>query len=128
MTTLEENMARAIYEIDNPHGEWANILSWVDHSDAGYAETEVARYRKMACAAAAEVKGIRMGLTKKQALLVEFLESSRDYEGATPSYQEMADALNLKSKSGIHRLIISLEERGVIRRLPHRARAIEVVA
>lgn len=84
-------------------------------------------WHEIAEAAICAIQRGRMGLTKKQAVLVEFLESSMEYEGVTPSYQEMADALNLKSKSGVHRLIISLEERGIIRRLPHRARAIEVL-
>ena len=71
---------------------------------------------------------VRIGLTARQTQLVEYLESHRDYQGVMPSYQEMTDAMGLKSKSGIHRMILSLEERGIIRRIPHRARAIEIIA
>ena len=66
-------------------------------------------------------------LTKKQLMLLEFIEQKVSSKGISPSFDEMKDALNLKSKSGIHRLIIALEERGFIRRLPHRARALEVI-
>ena len=66
-------------------------------------------------------------LTKKQLNLLEFIEKKTSSNGISPSFDEMKEALNLKSKSGIHRLIIALEERGFIRRLPHRARALEVI-
>lgn len=66
-------------------------------------------------------------LTRKQYELLEFINSRLDESGVSPSFDEMKEALNLKSKSGIHRLITGLEERGFIRRLPHRARALEVV-
>ncbi|GAB6053989.1 transcriptional repressor LexA [Magnetospira thiophila] len=66
-------------------------------------------------------------LTKKQYELLTFIDSRLRESGVSPSYDEMKDALNLASKSGIHRLITGLEERGFIRRLPHRARALEVV-
>jgi repressor LexA len=66
-------------------------------------------------------------LTKKQHELLMFLNGRLKESGVSPSYDEMKDALGLKSKSGIHRLITGLEERGFIRRLPHRARALEVV-
>ena len=66
-------------------------------------------------------------LTKKQLNLLEFIENKTSSNGISPSFDEMKEALNLKSKSGIHRLIIALEERGFIRRLPHRARALEVI-
>ena len=66
-------------------------------------------------------------LTKKQHELLEFIQSRLEKTGVSPSFDEMKDALNLKSKSGIHRLITGLEERGFIRRLPHRARALEVL-
>ena len=66
-------------------------------------------------------------LTKKQLNLLEFIENKTSLNGISPSFDEMKEALNLKSKSGIHRLIIALEERGFIRRLPHRARALEVI-
>jgi len=66
-------------------------------------------------------------LTKKQHELLTFLNGRLKETGVSPSYDEMKDALGLKSKSGIHRLITGLEERGFIRRLPHRARALEVV-
>ncbi|MEQ8357816.1 MAG: transcriptional repressor LexA [Kiloniellaceae bacterium] len=66
-------------------------------------------------------------LTKKQHELLLFIHSHLNANGVSPSFDEMKDALALKSKSGIHRLITGLEERGFIRRLPHRARAVEVL-
>src|SRR6202049_2391170 len=66
-------------------------------------------------------------LTKKQHELLTFINQRLGATGIAPSFDEMKDALNLRSKSGIHRLISGLEERGFIRRLPHRARALEVV-
>ncbi|GAA6178942.1 transcriptional repressor LexA [Shimia sp. NS0008-38b] len=66
-------------------------------------------------------------LTKKQLDLLEFIHTRVQRDGVPPSFDEMKDALDLRSKSGIHRLITALEERGFIRRLAHRARAIEVV-
>ena len=66
-------------------------------------------------------------LTKKQLELLNFIDKRLRRDGVPPSFDEMKDALSLRSKSGIHRLITALEERGFIRRLPHRARAIEVV-
>jgi repressor LexA len=66
-------------------------------------------------------------LTRKQHELLLFLQRHLGQHGVSPSFDEMKDALGLKSKSGIHRLISGLEERGFIRRLPHRARAIEVL-
>lgn len=66
-------------------------------------------------------------LTKKQYELLMFIEQRLRATGVSPSFDEMKDALDLKSKSGIHRLITGLEERGFIRRLPHRARALEVL-
>jgi len=66
-------------------------------------------------------------LTKKQHELLLFIHEHLRQNGVSPSFDEMKDALTLKSKSGIHRLITGLEERGFIRRLPHRARAVEVV-
>ena len=66
-------------------------------------------------------------LTKKQLDLLEFIHVRLQRDGVPPSFDEMKDALDLRSKSGIHRLITALEERGFIRRLAHRARAIEIV-
>jgi len=66
-------------------------------------------------------------LTKKQHELLMFINDRIAETGVSPSFDEMKDALNLRSKSGIHRLITALEERGFIRRLPHRARALEVL-
>ena len=65
-------------------------------------------------------------LTKKQNELLIYINQNLRESGVAPSYEEMKEALDLRSKSGIHRLINALEERGFIRRLPHRARAIEV--
>ncbi|WP_299399416.1 transcriptional repressor LexA [Pelagibius sp.] len=65
-------------------------------------------------------------LTKKQHELLLFIHGHLQRHGVSPSFDEMKDALALKSKSGIHRLITGLEERGFIKRLPHRARAVEV--
>lgn len=66
-------------------------------------------------------------LTKKQIQLLEFIHKRMARDGVPPSFDEMKDALDLRSKSGIHRLVTALEERGFIRRLPHRARALEIV-
>ena len=66
-------------------------------------------------------------LTEKQRELLIFIHERMQARGVPPSFDEMKDALDLKSKSGIHRLITALVERGFIRRLPHRARAIEVI-
>jgi len=71
--------------------------------------------------------GICSMLTKKQKILLMFINKKLRSSGVSPSYEEMKHSLNLKSKSGIHRLITALEERGFIRRLPHKARALEVV-
>ncbi len=66
-------------------------------------------------------------LTRKQFELLRFINERLKESGVPPSFDEMKDALDLRSKSGIHRLITALEERGFIRRLPNRARAIEVI-
>lgn len=66
-------------------------------------------------------------LTKKQHELLVFINDRLAETGVSPSFDEMKEALDLRSKSGIHRLITALEERGFIRRLPHRARALEVL-
>ncbi len=66
-------------------------------------------------------------LTKKQKNLLLFINKKIRSTGISPSYEEMKNSLNLKSKSGIHRLITALEERGFIRRLAHKARALEVI-
>ena len=66
-------------------------------------------------------------LTRKQMELLEFIHERTRRDGVPPSFDEMKEALSLRSKSGIHRLITALEERGFIRRLAHRARAIEIV-
>jgi len=66
-------------------------------------------------------------LTKKQSELLRFIHERLQDEGVPPSFDEMKEALDLRSKSGIHRLIIALEERGFIKRLANRARAIEVL-
>lgn len=66
-------------------------------------------------------------LTKKQIQLLEFIQMRMARDGVPPSFDEMKLALDLRSKSGIHRLVTALEERGFIRRLPHRARALEII-
>ena len=66
-------------------------------------------------------------LTKKQKNLLLFINKKIRSSGISPSYEEMKNSLNLKSKSGIHRLISALEERGFVKRLAHKARALEVV-
>ena len=66
-------------------------------------------------------------LTKKQLDLLEYINKCVQRDGVPPSFDEMKEALDLRSKSGIHRLITALEERGFIRRLAHRARALEIV-
>src|SRR5271154_4538827 len=73
------------------------------------------------------VAGTAPMLTRKQAELLRFIHERLKEAGVPPSFDEMKDALDLRSKSGIHRLITALEERGFIRRLPNRARAIEVI-
>lgn len=66
-------------------------------------------------------------LTRKQLDLLQFIHDRVQRDGVPPSFDEMKDALDLRSKSGIHRLITALEERGFIRRLAHKARALEIV-
>ncbi len=66
-------------------------------------------------------------LTRKQYELLMYIDRHLRTHGVSPSFDEMKDALDLKSKSGIHRLITGLEERGFIHRLPHRARALEIL-
>ena len=66
-------------------------------------------------------------LTRKQLDLLQFINKRMQKDGVPPSFDEMKEALDLRSKSGIHRLITALEERGFIRRLAHRARAIEII-
>ncbi len=66
-------------------------------------------------------------LTKKQKNLLIYINKKIRSTGVSPSYEEMKNSLNLKSKSGIHRLISALEERGFVKRLAHKARALEVI-
>ena len=66
-------------------------------------------------------------LTKKQKQLLNYISTFQSRNGVTPSYEEMKDALELRSKSGIHRLILALEERGFLKRLAHKARALEII-
>jgi repressor LexA len=66
-------------------------------------------------------------LTRKQHELICFIQAKLEETGVSPSFEEMKEALDLKSKSGVHRLISALEERGFIRRLPNRARALEIL-
>jgi len=66
-------------------------------------------------------------LTRKQHELLSFIQQRLEANGISPSFEEMKDALDLRSKSGVHRLVSALEERGFIRRLPNRARALEVL-
>ncbi|MDE0716439.1 MAG: repressor LexA, partial [Rhodospirillaceae bacterium] len=66
-------------------------------------------------------------LTRKQHELLIYINDYIAESGVSPSFDEMKDALNLRSKSGIHRLITGLEERGFLRRLPHRARALDAM-
>ncbi len=66
-------------------------------------------------------------LTQKQRELLRYIQDCLNRTGVTPSFDEMKDALNLKSKSGIHRLVLALEERGFIRRIQNRARALEII-
>ncbi|HEU0134337.1 MAG TPA: transcriptional repressor LexA, partial [Allosphingosinicella sp.] len=66
-------------------------------------------------------------LTRKQSELLTYIQARLAESGVSPSFEEMKEALELKSKSGVHRLISALEERGFIRRLPNRARALEIL-
>ena len=75
----------------------------------------------------AAIRGETEMLTRKQYELLRFIHERLKESGVPPSFDEMKEALDLRSKSGIHRLITALEERGFIRRLPNRARAIEVI-
>lgn len=68
-----------------------------------------------------------MGLTQKQRELLDFIGERMAVDGVSPSFEEMKDAMGLKSKSGIARMIDALVERGIIQRLPNRARAIEIL-
>jgi repressor LexA len=72
-------------------------------------------------------KGVIFMLTAKQHELIRFIQQRLEETGISPSFEEMKEALDLKSKSGVHRLISALEERGFLRRLPNRARALEVI-
>lgn len=72
-------------------------------------------------------KGVIFMLTAKQHELIRFIQLRLEETGISPSFEEMKEALDLKSKSGVHRLISALEERGFLRRLPNRARALEVI-
>jgi SOS-response transcriptional repressor LexA len=69
----------------------------------------------------------RASLTRMQRVLLDFIGRHQAQEGTSPSFDEMREALGLRSKSGVHRLITGLEERGFIRRMPNRARAIEII-
>jgi repressor LexA len=68
-----------------------------------------------------------IGLTPKQRRLQTLIERGLDERGVVPTFEELAAGMGLRSKSGVHRLVEGLVERGTLRRLPHRARAIEVV-
>src|SRR5437660_10986074 len=76
---------------------------------------------------AARHSGEKTVLTRKQNELLMFINKRLNDDGVSPSFDEMKEALRLKSKSGIHRLITGLEERGFLRRLPHRARALQLL-
>lgn len=69
----------------------------------------------------------RTGLTRRQRELLDFISAYSAKHGIAPSFDEMASATDEASKSSVHRIIVALEERGFIRRLPNRARAIEIV-
>jgi repressor LexA len=71
--------------------------------------------------------GMSIGLTHKQRDCLSFIQSYTDEHGASPSFEEMKAGLGLKSKSGVHRLLTALIERGHLRRMEYRARAIEIV-
>lgn len=66
-------------------------------------------------------------LTRKQHELLKFIHERLRESGVPPSYEEMKDAMDMRSKSGVHRLVTALEDRGFVRRLPHRARALEII-
>lgn len=68
-----------------------------------------------------------MGMTAKQRALFEFITDYSEAHGICPSFEEMKDHLGLRSKSGVHRMVVALEERGLIIRMPNRARAIGLV-
>jgi repressor LexA len=89
--------------------------------------TETSRNRTALSSLETQTWGLVEMLTRKQYELLRFISERLKESGVPPSFDEMKDALDLRSKSGIHRLITALEERGFIRRLPNRARAIEVI-
>src|SRR4051795_266777 len=95
-------------------------------SDANLAHQFRSKFDPVRCRAISTL-GIWSMLTRKQYELLRFINERLKEAGVPPSFDEMKDALDLRSKSGIHRLITALEERGFIRRLPNRARAIEVI-
>lgn len=66
-------------------------------------------------------------LTRRQRYLLAYIEDYIDHEGVAPTFDEMMNHIDLKSKSSVHRLLSGIEERGFIRRLPNRARAIEII-
>ncbi len=68
-----------------------------------------------------------ISLTRQQSRALSFMVKFQALDGCIPSYDEIAEGLNLASKSGVHRLIVALEERGYIRRIPNKARAIEII-
>jgi repressor LexA len=89
--------------------------------------TQTSRNRTALSSLETQTWGLVEMLTRKQYELLRFISERLKESGVPPSFDEMKDALDLRSKSGIHRLITALEERGFIRRLPNRARAIEVI-
>jgi repressor LexA len=105
-----------------PGSARSQVLGLTKYLDSGVLEfTSLGIERHLATGGLLEM------LTRKQYELLRFINERLKEAGVPPSFDEMKDALDLRSKSGIHRLITALEERGFIRRLPNRARAIEVI-
>src|ERR1700752_1755566 len=105
-----------------PGSARSQVLGLTKYLDSGVLEfTSLGIERHLATG------GMLAMLTRKQYELLRFINERLKEAGVPPSFDEMKDALDLRSKSGIHRLITALEERGFIRRLPNRARAIEVI-
>jgi repressor LexA len=103
-------------------------LSWKNSGTGGTKVIQVMKHnRRLGQGLRVAIKKETSMLTKKQHQLLMFIDERLRENGISPSFDEMKDALGLKSKSGIHRLVSALQERGFIRRLPHRARALEVL-
>ena len=121
------DMALAVHALSKKHGRIAAhhfLVKWCGNTKDLRFVPATERLQFIMDAGAAKPVADRVGMTRKMNELYDFIKSYIGETGIPPSFDEMKDALDLRSKSGIHRLIIALEERGMITRLPNRARAI----